>query len=156
MIIAKKTRSFRILALLLAIVLSVPFYAHATSENSPTPYASRYLTSYNSYVYNAAWGKVQAYFDVTGVGYMDEIGLLSIQLYESTDNENWTWVKTYNHSTTSGMLASDKIYHSGYVEYAGTIGRYYKAYVCIWAGKDGDGDSRYMWTNTVKATLLPG
>ena len=87
---------------------------------------------------------------------MDEIGTLNIQIFESTDQETWTWVETYNHDTTSGMLAYDEVYHSGYVTYAGTIGRYYKAYVCIWAGKNGDGDTRYMWTQPKKATLLPG
>ena len=87
---------------------------------------------------------------------MDEIGTLNIKIYESTDNSSWTWVKTYTHDKTSGMLGYNKIYHSGYVEYSGTIGRYYKAYVCIWAGKDGDGDTRYMWTGSQKATLFAG
>ena len=88
--------------------------------------------------------------------WMDEIGTLVIQVYESKDNENWTWVKSYSHDTSSGMLGYDKVYHSGYVEYSGTIGRYYKAYVCIWAGKDGAGDTRYMWTQPKKATLFAG
>lgn len=32
-----------------------------------------------------------------------------------------------------------------YVSYQGIAGKYYKAYVCIWAGKNGSGDTRYMW-----------
>lgn len=87
---------------------------------------------------------------------MDEIGALNIKVYESTDNESWTLVKTFKHNTTPGMLGADKIYYSSYVEYAGTIGRYYKAYVCLWAGKDGDGDTRYMWSGSQKATLFAG
>lgn len=87
---------------------------------------------------------------------MDEIGALEIQLYESKDNENWTWVKTFDYTDYSSMLGYNNYYHDGYVEYNGTIGRYYKAYVCIWAGKDGDGDTRYFWTPSEKATLFAG
>lgn len=149
----KHKRLIRIISLLLIIAFLVPISTLA-SENQTR--ASDYLSSYNTYIYPAALGKIQVWFTVTGVNYMDEIGTLRIQLYESTDGENWTWVKTFKHTTSSGMLGYDKVYHSGHVEYSGTIGRYYKAYVCIWAGKDGDGDTRYMWTQPKKATLLPG
>lgn len=150
----KNTLLFRILALLLIVCTLTG--SNVFADDSIEPRASYYLSSYNSYPYNAAWGKVRIYFDVTGVNYMDEIGTLNIKIYESTDNSSWTWVKTYTHDKTSGMLGYNKIYHSGYVEYSGTIGRYYKAYVCIWAGKDGDGDTRYMWTGSQKATLFAG
>ena len=145
----------RIIALILIIATMMPINISAANDDI-SPCASYYLDSYNTYLYNAAFGKIRVYFDVTGVNYMDEIGTLNIQIFESTDQETWTWVETYNHDTTSGMLAYDEVYHSGYVTYAGTIGRYYKAYVCIWAGKNGDGDTRYMWSQPKKATLLPG
>lgn len=144
-----------LVAVLLIITVLTPPTVQADTLTA-SPRASIYLDSYNTYIYNAAWGKIQVYFDVTGVDYMDDIGTLTIQLYESTDNENWTRVTTYRHESTPGMLGQNKIYHSGHVDYSGTIGRYYKAYVCIWAGKNGDGDTRYYWTQTQKATLLPG
>lgn len=153
----KYSLPIRLLALLLVILFLPLIPVNATTETeSSSSRASYYLTSYNTYPYNAALGKIRIYFNVTGVDYMDEIGTLNIKILESTDNENWTWVKTYTHDKTSGMLGYNKIYHSGYVEYSGTIGRYYKAYVCIWAGKDGDGDTRYMWTGSQKATLFAG
>lgn len=151
----QRSLPIRIIAVLLIVVLLVPICAMATS-NTALPRASYFLDSYNTYLYRSGWGKIQVWFTVTGVDYMDEIGTLTIQVFESTDNENWTWVKTYKQATTTGMLGYDKIYHSGHVEYNGTIGRYYKAYVTIWAGKDGDGDTRYMWTDIQKATLLAG
>lgn len=143
-----------IIAILIIITLVVPTNAHATE--TVLPRASYYLDSYNTYIYPAALGKIQVWFTVTGVNYMDEIGTLTIKIYESTDNETWTWVETYKQNSTSGMLGYDKIYHSGHVDYQGTIGRYYKAYVTIWAGKDGGGDTRYMWTQPKKATLFAG
>lgn len=120
------------------------------------PRASDYLEAYSAYIYPAGWGKVQVWFSVDGTGYMDEIGTLQIKLYESKDNETWTWVDTYQHVDYSSMLAFNDYSHYGYVEYNGTIGRYYKAYVCVWAGKNGDGDTRYFWTPAVKATLFAG
>ena len=153
--ISRKVLS-RVVPVILLIALILPMNAYGTDDSSMSTRASDYINSYNAYIYPAGWGKIQVYFDVTGVDYMDDIGTLNIKIYESTDQINWTWVKTYSHDTTSGMLGHDKIYHSGHVDYSGTIGRYYKAYVCIWAGKDGDGDTRYMWTQPKKATLLAG
>ena len=141
----------KITALVLVLVLILPINAMAVESRS-----SLYLHSYSAYVYPAGWGKVQVWFDVTGVGDMDEIGALNIKLYESTDNETWTWVETFRYQDYSDMLGYDDFSHTSHVEYNGTIGRYYKAYVCIWAGKNGDGDTRYFWTSPKKATLFAG
>lgn len=145
----KKATLIRVVALFLAFVFICPIKADAVESR-----ASYYLDSYSAYVYPAGWGKIQVWFTVDGINYMDEIGALSIQIYESKDNETWTWVETFQHYDYSGMLGYDKICHTGHVEYAGTIGRYYKAYVCVWAGKDGEGDNRYFWTSPKKATLF--
>lgn len=155
MLLRKHRLFYRIIAVLLILVFINPINVNA-ENNQPVTRASDYLDSYNTYPYNAAFGVIRIYFHVTGVNYMDDIGALNIKIYESTDNENWTLVKTFKHSTTPSMLGTNEIYHSSYVEYAGTIGRYYKAYVCLWAGKDGDGDTRYMWTGSQKATLFAG
>ena len=147
----KINRVFRLAALLLAIVMLLPVSAMAVE-----PRSSLYLDSYSAYVYPAGWGKVQVWFQVDGTNDMDEIGALEIWIYESKDNENWSWVETFDYSDNSGMLGYNKYYHSGHIEYNGTLGRYYKAYVCVWAGKNGDGDARYFWTNVEKATLFAG
>lgn len=149
----KSVPFFRVIALLLVFAFLLPICVNATSNSSR---ASYYLSSYNTYIYNAALGKLQVYFNVTGVNYMDEIGALTVRIYESTDQETWTWVHTVQYTTQSSMLGYDKIYHSDHVDYQGTIGRYYKAYVTIWAGKDGNGDTRYMWTQPQKATIFAG
>lgn len=147
----KISRTFRIAALLLAIIMLLPVGAMAAEARS-----SLYLHAYSAYVYNAAWGKIQVWFDVTGVDDLDEIGALEIQVFESKDNSTWTWVKTFEHQDYTDMLGYNDFSHSGHIQYNGTIGRYYKAYVCIWGGKNGDGDTRYFWTNVEKATLFAG
>lgn len=150
---AKRNMLLRMIALVLLVLMLSSIGANVVASEID-PRASDYLNSYSAYGYSAGLGKIQIWFSVTGVRYMDEIGALRIQLYESTDGDNWTWVNTYKYTSLPDMLGYDKVYHSGYIEYAGTIGRYYKAYVCIWAGTDGNGDTRYMWTQPVKATFF--
>lgn len=149
MFLSKKTVFIYLVVFIL--VLSMVSPATATTVE---PRGSDYLASYSAYVYPAGWGKVQVWVSVDGTEPMDEIGSLTIQLYESKDQENWTWVDTFHYTDYPDMLGYNTFYHSGHVEYAGTIGRYYKAYVSVWAGKDGDGDTRYFWTSSKKATLF--
>ena len=118
----------------------------AAQSTSVMPRASYYLDAYNTYICDMGNGRMEIWYDVMGTGDMDEIGVLSILLFESTDNENWTRVKTYSHEKYPTMLAYDDWSHISCVSYQGIAGRYYKAYVCIWAGKDGNGDTRYMWS----------
>ena len=147
----KKHLFFKVVAFILIVACVFPVNAMAAESR-----ASDYLSGYSAYVYSAGLGKMQVWFTVDGTGYMDEIGTLEIQLYESKDNESWTWVKTFNYTDYSDMLVYDDFTHTGHIEYKGTIGRYYKAYVCVWAGKNGNGDTRYFWTSPKKATLFAG
>lgn len=152
----KNYKVMRLIALLLIIVLALPMGTNAATGNTVQPCASDYLCSYNAYIYPAANGKIQAWFTVTGYGYLDTIGALTIQIYQSTDNVNWTWYKSFAHENNPQMLSYNDNYHSGYVECQGVPGRYYKAYVCIWGGKNGDGDTRYFYTSAKKAVVTPG
>lgn len=138
-----------VVILIMALVLPANVFAAQTR-------ASDYLEAYSAYIYRAGWGKIEIWFDVDGTNDMDEIGALEIRLYESKDNETWTWIKTFDYTDYPDMLVYDDFAHTGHVEYSGTIGRYYKAYVCVWAGKNGAGDSRYFWTPVEKATLFAG
>ena len=149
--IKRKEMLFKVTILILVVALVCP-----VGVNAVEPRASDYLHMYSAYIYPAGWGKVQVWFSVDGTGYMDEIGALEIYLYESKDNEYWKWVKTFEHQDYTDMLEYNDYTYTSHVEYSGTIGRYYKAYVCVWAGKDGDGDTRYFWTPAVKATLFAG
>lgn len=140
-----RTTLFRCIILCLVFTLIIPATANAATVEPVMPMASYYLDSYNTYICDMGSGNLQIWFSVMGTGDMDEIGVLNIRLYESTDNTNWTRVKTYSYVDYSSMLVEDDWYHSSYVSYQGVAGRYYKAYVCIWAGKNGSGDTRYMW-----------
>lgn len=143
----KKYIFVHFVAILMVIVLVLPLGASAATPETIQPHASAYLSSYGAYVYLPGDGEARVYFNVSGTGTMDELGVLFIELYESDDGSDWDCVETFNHYSTSGMLSYNDNYHSGYVSYDGTSGNYYKAYVCVWGGKNGDGDSRYFWTS---------
>lgn len=138
----RKSCLIRIVAIVMALAIMAPIGVSAVQ-----PRASAYLSTYAAYVYLPGDGEVRVYFNVEGTNYMDELGVLRIEIHESTDGVNWTWVETFNHYSTPGMLSYNDDYHSGYVSYDGVAGRYYKAYVCVWGGKDGEGDNRYFWTS---------
>lgn len=149
----KYSAVMRIVTLLLAVIMILPMGVQAVEE-AVQPRASDYLDNYNAYMYSAGWGNMRVYFDVTGNGYQEALGALTISIYESKDNETWTWKQSFAHENNSQMLSYNDNYHSGYVEYDGVVGRYYKAYVCIWGGGLEVGDARYFYTSAKKATLF--
>lgn len=143
--IRRKTILIKAVALCLALVLVTPTTVFATSDESFTPRASYYLNAYNTYICDLGSGNIQIWYEVAGTGDMDEIGVLSIILYEVNSDGSLTRIKTFLYEDYSSMLAYDDYYHCSYVSYKGSSSKTYKAYVCIWAGKNGNGDTRYMW-----------
>ncbi len=140
----------KVLALCMIISLIFPVSVSAATVETAQPYASRYLSAYNTYICRVGTGgQIQVWFDVMGTGTMDEIGVLSIELYEVSSDGTETWLKTFRHESNSSMLIEDDWYHCSYVSYQGSSSKTYKAYVCIWAGKNGSGDTRYMWATMV-------
>lgn len=136
----------KIICLVLVVALLVPCNVSAASVESAVPYASNYLSLYSAYVYVTSSGQVQVWFEVMGTDDMDEIGSLRIVLYESSDGTTWTKVKTFLHDSTAGMLYENDYYVSSHVSWSGgSTSKQYKAYVCVYAGKNGSGDTRYFW-----------
>lgn len=144
----KRNRLFiKVIAATLAIILLTPIHAQAAVPDTVSPMASSYLSSYTAYICAMGNGELQIWYEVNGTRTQEYLGVLSVYLYESTDNENWYWVKTFQHEDYDTMLAQNTFFHMNYVPYyEGIPGRYYKALVCIWGGPDDTGDSRYIWT----------
>lgn len=134
----------QLVAFILILALITPLNVTA-AENEIRPYASNYLTAYNTYICDVGNGRHEIWFEVMGTGDMDEIGTLSIMLYEVNSDGSLKWVKTFLHEDYNNMLSYNDWYHYSYVTYQGSSSKTYKAYVCIWAGKNGNGDTRYMW-----------
>ena len=149
----KKNRIIlRVCALMLACFLLLPGTAHGAVIEPAQPYASDYLTGCSAYIDTTSNGVLKIWFTAMGDTNMDELGALHIILYESTDQSIWMQAKTFTPTNYPAMLAENDWLYTSYVPYDGVAGRYYKALIRIWAGKDGGGDSRYVWTAPVKAT----
>lgn len=142
----------KLLAIILVISLCTPVGAHAAEPETAEPRASAYLMAYTAYICAMGNGNLEIWFDVTGTDYWADIGVLTIYLYESTDNSNFYWVKTFLFTEYDNMLWHDNYFCIDHVDYEGVPGRYYKAYVQIWAGPEDGGDSRYIWTPVERCT----
>lgn len=142
----------RVVALLLVLALTMPIGANAATVETVQPRASDYLSSYNAYVYPAGDGKVQVWFDVKGIGYVDKLGVLTIKLYHAIDGHTWYLAKTYSYETTSGLMSYNDNFHSGHVDLNGVPGRYYKATVTFYGGTTSSGDTRYYYTSSILST----
>lgn len=148
----RKQYFVRIVACILVISLLAPVGANAAAQDPVAPMASSYLASYTAYICAMGGGDLEIWFRVTGTGTWADIGVLSIRLYSSVDGANWHWVKTYLYEDYDNMLVHDTYFNMSHVDYQGTAGLYYKAYVQIWAGPEDGGDTRYIWTAVERAT----
>lgn len=142
----------KLMAILLVVSLCAPISAQAATLKTATPKASDYLMEYGACICAMGGGDLEIWFDVTGTGTLADIGVLTIYLYESTDNENWYWVETFMFEDYDGMLEHNTYFCMNYVPYKGVPGRYYKAYVQVWAGPEDGGDTRYFWTPVERCT----
>ena len=152
MINRKKNIFIKVVEIILTIALMAPVSVSAAMPETATPLASHYLMGYTAYVCAMGGGDLEIWFEVTGTRTQEYLGVVVIYLYESTDNENWYWVKTYLNNDYDTMLGTNVYYYMNHVDYEAVPGRYYKAYVGIWGGPDPGGDSRYIWTPSERAT----
>ena len=107
---------------------------------------SQYINSYSASMTAGSNGNVTIWFQISGTGTMDQIGSTTIEIYE-----NGTRVRIYQHTSTSGMMAYNKLGHSGSITYSGVVGRQYRAHVTFQAGKNGGWDNRSVNSNIVTA-----
>lgn len=142
----------KLIAIALVISLCAPIGAQAAMPETVQPMASAYLADYTAYICAMGDGDLEIWWEVCGTDYWADVGVLSIYLYESTDNTNWEWVKTFQFTTYENMLAHNTYFCMSHVDYDGVSGRYYKAYVHIWAGPEDGGDGRYIWTPVERCT----
>lgn len=138
-------RLFRcFIAFFLVCALFTPNIVFAAVRPPIEPQASDYLSTYYGYV-SKSGNTIQPVFSVSATGLMDKVGATEIYLYESTDGVNYSLVKSYRNSNYSNMLAYNTYGHASYMSYSGNSNYTYKAYICVFAGKNGGGDARYFW-----------
>ena len=136
----------KLIAIILVVSLCAPIGVQAAMPETVSPQASDYLAEYTAYICAMGYGDLEIWFEVTGTRTWADIGVLTISLYESTDNSNFYWVESFRFTNYPNMLWHDDYICVDHVDYEGVPGRYYKAYVHVWAGPEDGGDGRYIWT----------
>lgn len=140
-----KKKLYTTFILLLSIVFCFVPIANATTTR-----ASYYLNAYSIDISRDSTNTVYVEVTVYGTGIMDDIGAKTITVYErEPDATSWNPVKTFSYTSYSKMMEHDESYHYFYVSYAGKAEYSYKAVAYVYAGKDGDGDTRTMMSAVV-------
>lgn len=124
------------LLLVLSMCLAIPVAAQEAA-----PYASSYFGSRDAYLWRTSSTSCEAWFEVTAVRGMAELGALYIDIEESSDGVNWHTVETYRCTSNSNMLAYNTGNHCSYVTFSKMLpGCQYRMYVELYA-KDANGNS---------------
>ena len=142
----------KLIAIALVISLCAPIGAQAAMPETVQPLASAYLWDYTAYICAMGDGDLEIWWEVCATRTLADVGVLTIYLYESTDNSNFYWVKTFAFTDYPHMLLHNDYFSMDCVSYEGVPGRYYKAYVQVWAGPEDGGDQRYIWTPVERCT----
>ena len=137
-------------ALSLILVLAVACSSLCVTAKATEIRASNYFATYSTYLWKVSGTTFQVWFDVTAVGTMTELGVRDIQIQRSTDNSNWTTVRTYNKANYPQMTCANTAGHSDCVTYTGSTGYYYRALVTFYASNSSGTGILYRYTDTFK------
>jgi len=134
------------LVLACVMILAVPVSASEMANQR----ASNYFAYYSAYFEHISGNQYEIWFSVTAVDEMDQLGVKTIRLKRSTDEDNWSTVATYSKDNYSQMVNKNgAVTHAGYVPCTCTSGYYYMAEIELYA-KDGNSTA----TMTVGTTTL--
>jgi hypothetical protein len=116
------------IALILTLLLNISVLAE-----SATPYASSFFVSYDATTVAVAFRTFNVYFDVVAKGGMTELGVSSIIIQQSSDQTNWSEVKTCLPASYPQMIEENTHAVCNYITCTGIPGFYYRAYVTFYA-----------------------
>ena len=129
------------------VLILIIFNSAMVTKSHATLEASDYLSAYCVYISNSG-NTIKVHYEVEGTRKMDVIGATQVYLYERVDNNsNWSLVQTYLSSDptyTSTMLGTNTAFKLDHVDYSGNSSYQYKAYVTVYAEKNGGSDSRNL------------
>lgn len=131
------------------LVCVMMFSTTAFAAETAEPRASDFFTASSVYFWNTSGRNYEIWFDVTAVGSMAELGTSKIQVQRSTDEENWTTVRTYYKEDYSQMIKTSTVHHDDCVPFTATTGYSYRAIVTLYAKNRSGGTGTMRETTTV-------
>lgn len=134
------------------LVLSMMLVIPAQAETIAEPRGSAFFSSYSTYLYKTSSTSFQIWFDVdSNAAMMDKLGTSVIELYRSSNQQNWTKVKTYEMEDYPEMIDTYSFSYVDYVTYSSAwSGYYYCAYVTFYAKNSTGIGERYVYTDILK------
>lgn len=141
----------RCVSLVLAIImlLAVPVNAAMPSDQVITPQASDYFSALRYYLYRVSDTKFEVWYEAYAVGTMQEIGVSMIKVQRSADGVNWSTMQTFTYDLTPSMMCYDTFSHTGYINYYGTPGYYYRAYIRFHAKNSNGTGELHRYTDSI-------
>lgn len=135
----------------ICLVLAIGLLSSFASANSVSPRSSLYIGSYVASISAKRGGAISISARVVGKGSLDEIGVSSITIYESSDGKIYTRYGTFYSDDYPSMMGSGSVYDNVAFEFTGTVGYTYKATVNCY-GRSGSGsDTKPYSTSAVTA-----
>ena len=133
------------------LVCVMMFTTTAFAAETVEPRASDFFVGSSVYFWNTSGRNYQIWFDVTAVGTMTELGASEIVVQRSTDERNWTTVRTYYKENYSQMTNDNTFSYANCVPFTATAGYSYRAIVMLYA-RNSSG-SGYMQETTALLDL---
>lgn len=134
---------FVCLLLILSTVLVMPAAAGTRSIE-----ASDYFMSELAYL-AVSGTDFDVWIEVEATGGMKELGASSITVQRSSNNKNWTDMKTFTKEDYPELIDTNTVWHDAHVSYSGSSGYYYRAKVWFYAKNDKGTGSRSYYTDSV-------
>ena len=115
------------------LVCVMMFTTTAFAAETVDPRGSNFFSASSVYFWNTTGLNYQIWFDVTAKGTMTELGASEIVVQRSTDEQNWTTVRTYYMEDYSQMTESNSFMYANCVPFTATTGYSYRAIVMLYA-----------------------
>jgi len=142
-------RIFRLISLILIFTIFLSSFSFtAFAETTSSAYI---LMTGASVTPGSSTGKISVNYTITGMGMMDTIGVLWIDVF----NSSGTLYTTIYGYTTNGLIKNNAFVHAGSYEVSCVAGNSYYCEVTLIASKNGGGDTRTLQTQTIVAPSSP-
>ena len=115
------------------LVCVMMFTTTAFAAETVEPRGSNFFSASSVYFWNTSGRNYEIWFDVTSKGTMTELGASEIVVQRSTDERNWTTVRTYYKEDYSQMTESNSFMYANCVPFTATTGYSYRAIVMLYA-----------------------
>jgi len=136
-----------------AFVFAVMMLISSVSAVSNGARSSLYLDAYRAWLTPESGGVIDVTIDVQAVDDMDDVGAISVRIFESADGGNtWDSDGTYTSALFPELLVQDDYwYYDTPISHQGTVGYKYYAVVKVYAGDSTGSDTKEYQTTTVTA-----